>query len=383
MEGPRTITMDELPLIEELAGAVVREPEGLPAVPCSALPRVFAPANAHHIWAVFDGGRPAAMVSYLLDRVAIGGCEVLAASLSTIATRPEYRGQGLASLILDGCLGSMRAEGARILFAPGDRSLFRRLGCYPGGIVWTAKLDAAETPPPGEAVLRAVSGDDNLAALWRLHAGEDPRIIRDQEQFRLAFLADAFARASGLETRAWLAQREGKPNAYAVVGVPLDGPPHGCLVEYAGDRRALAGALRTILARTGLKSIEVSIPHGDHLFLDRLRVAGGAWQARAMPGAIGILDPAGFWRDLQPSLVHSIGEASARRISVTASGDGAVCLRVGQEAMVLQDQERLVGLFFGAGERPWPDRVMPGNLQRTLSACLPLPLPWRWGLDYV
>lgn len=382
MEGPRGISLEELPLIEELVNGVFRLPEGLPPNLTAIFPRVLAPENLTRIRAVFAGGQPVAVANYLLDTMIVDGCDILTASVSMVATRPDYRHQGLATLILDNCLGLMRQEGVRIVIISGDRGLYRRFGCHPAGIVWVAHPRQEEMPPAGQAALLVADGPEATSSLWRLHGEEDPRFGRSEEVFHQVFQAEPFTRAFGYRSHAFMAQREGMPTAYAIVGVPEAAGEIGRILEYAGDRKVLAGSLRTIAARLGLTSLEIYVPYGDQL-LQRLRPSGGQWQVQTMPGTIGLLDPAGLWGDLQPRLVRHLGEAAARRLTLATGGEGAVSITMGQEALCFQDSERLTGFVFGAGSELWPDRALPPNLQRALAACFPLPLPWLQGLNYV
>ncbi|MGE5598276.1 MAG: GNAT family N-acetyltransferase [Bacteroidota bacterium] len=382
MDGPRAVAVDELPLVEELMNDVFRAPGGLAPMAFALSPRVLAPENAEHVWAVFDGGRPVATVSYVLDQIALEECPFLAASLSPAATREDYRRRGLASLLLDHCLGLMRAEGVRLLIDSGDRGLYRRAGSCPGGIVWRAVLDREALPPAGDTVCRA-AGPADLPALWRLHQEENPRFVWTEDQYGRVFAAETLACALGCESHPMLVLRGGRPLAYSILLRPKDGGTTGYLQDYAGDRRALSGALRAMTRRLGLEALEINVPFHDGLFLERLRAAGGAWQARTMPGLIDLLDPVGLWSDLRPYFVRRLGENAVDRLRLTGNEEIAVSLRYGQEALVVQDRERLVHLLFGAGDSPRPDRALPGNMRRLLASCLPIPLPWLQGLNHV
>ncbi|MGE5529295.1 MAG: GNAT family N-acetyltransferase [Patescibacteria group bacterium] len=385
MEGPRAITVDELPLIEELVNDVFRAPEGLPPILFSLFPRLFHESNIEHIRAVFVDRRPVAVVNYLLDRIVIGGCPILAASISTVATRVDYRNQGLSSLLLDDTFGLMRREKVRLVFVSGSRGLYRRMGCHPAGMVWVGRVRRHELPPAGQTALRLAGGMEAIPALHRLHAGEDPRFLRDESQFGLIHQAEPFARAFGYQSHTWLIVRGGEPVAYAIVAVPAADRTEGRVLEYAGDRKALAGALLPIGARLGLETMEIAVPYGegDRQFLEHLRLAGGNWQAQTMPGTINLLDPAGLWSDLMPRFLRLMGETTAHRFALTLGEGETVNLHLGQEAVVIPDRERLVRLFFGAGGEKWPDRPLPAGLQRALSSCFPLPLPWLLGLNYL
>ena len=378
MEGPRAITRDELPLLEELVSVAWDRPGNRLAAP---VPPVLVPEETAHIKAVFEQGRPLGLVCYAPGQIVLDGCHIPVAGLPAVLIHPDRRNQGLATLLLDDCLGQMRRDGVRLVFTADRRGLYRRLGFHPAGIIWRAVLSHEELPPAGQAALRVAESGEILP--WRrwLYEREDPRFTEGADPLGLVDRASPAAGTAGGENHTCLAMHEGVPIAYAILSLAGPDGTSGRILEYAGDRKALAGVLRQIMRRFGLVSLEMTLPGNDRPFLERLRAAGGTWEARAMPGSLNLLNPIGLWQDVLPCLARRLGEATARRLTVTRGEDEAFSITLGQEALFLQDRERLLTLFFGRGAAPWPDRSLPQNLLRTLSACFPLPLPWLPGLD--
>ncbi len=378
MQGPRGVTRDELPLLEELVSAAYeRSGDSLAAL----VPPVFVPEETAHLKALFDNGRPLGLVRYAPGQIVLDGCSIPVAGLPVVLIHPDWRNQGLATLLLDDCLGQMRREGVRLVFSADRRGLYRRLGFYPAGLIWRAALSYEELPPAGQAALRVAENGEILSWLRRLYEREDPRFTEGAEPGGLVDRAGPLARPTGPESHTCLAMHEGVPIASAILSMAYPEGTSGRILEYAGDRKALAGVLRQIMRRFGLDRLEITLPGNDRPFLARLQAAGGTWEARTLPGSLKLLDPIGLWQDVLPRLVRRVGEATAHRLAITIGEDGAFGIALGQEALVLQDRERLLTLFFGHGGAPWPDRSLPQNLLRTLSACFPLPLPCLPGLD--
>ena len=378
MQGPRGVTRDELPLLEELVSAACERPgDSLPAL----VPPVFVREETAQLKALFDNGRLLGLVRYAPGQIVLDGCSIPVAGLPLVLIHPDWRNQGLATLLLDDCLGQMRREGVRLVFTSDRRGLYRRLGFHPAGLIWRAALCYEELPPAGQTALRVAENGEITSWLRRLYEGEDPRFTEGAEPGGVAARAGPSAWSTGPESHTCLAMHEGVPTAYAILCTAYPDGASGRILEYAGDRKALAGVLRQIVRRFGLDRLEMTLPGNDRPFLDRLRAAGGTWEAGTLPGSLKLLDPIGLWQDVLPRLVRRVGEATAHRLAITSGEDGAFGIALGREALLLQDRERLLTLFFGHGGAPWPDRSLPQNLLRTLSACFPLPLPWLPGLD--
>lgn len=378
MEGPRAVTRDELPLLEELVNEACERPrDRLTALGSPA----FSSEETAHIKALFENGRPLGLVCFAPGRIVLDGCLILTAELSIMLIHPDWRNQGLATLLLDDCLGQMRREGVRLVFTADRRGLYHRLGFHPAGIIWRAILGIEDLPPAGQAALRVAADEEIRPFLRRLYEGENPRFVEKDMPCGPIHRADPWAGTTGPVSHNCLAMHEGAPAAHALLSIADPDGASGRILEYAGDRKALAGVLREIVRRFGLSNLEMTLPGNDRPFLARLQTAGGAWEARTMPGSLNLLDPIGLWQDVLPRLAGRLGEATARRLVVKIGEDGAFGIALGQEAMVLQDRERLLTLFFGHGTAPWPDRSLPQNLLRVLSVCFPLPLPWLPGLD--
>ena len=380
MEAPRAVAADELPLLIELVDSVLY-PHADPRPSVATLfPRVFREENLEHLVAVFFEGLPVAAVAYLLDEAAGDGWRYLAAGLSSVVTRADYRGRGLATMLLDDCLGRMRREGVRIMLSSLNRRIYGGFGGHPTGLAWfSGNLRRESLPPSSRAVLRLVDDDSAVPLLKKLHELEKPGFVRDEKDFGMMWRADAFARVLGMSSRTWLAMHDGEPMAYAVVTPGEPKKPVGRLVEYAGDRRTLVEALRPIMISLDIEVLEAMVAYTDQDMLARLRRAGD-WRLEPPPGAAILLDPLGLWRDLEPHRLARLGATGAAKLLVSRHEEGPVNFVYGQEAVTIHDQERLLSLLFG---EPSSARNLPANLCRALSACLPLPLPALQGLNYL
>jgi len=186
-----------------------------------------------NVWVADDGGRLVACVQIFPRRVRVRGVAVPTGGIGSVFTRPELRGSGIASALLERSLAAMRERGMELslLFAA-RHAFYARLGfrlwprARPLLLRGEAALPAAGAPFDPErdfgevAALHAAYSapfDGTLvrdAALWRSslalagNPGEEFRVARDAAG-RLA----AYVRAIVLEGFFMVAEWARRPDA--------------------------------------------------------------------------------------------------------------------------------------------------------------------------
>jgi len=218
-------------------------------------------------------------------------------------------------------------------------------------------------PPrlPGQGRVRpATEADVSLCA--RLYQTEPIHFVRRVEEFAEHFRQRERARRA----EDWIVEVAGRPVAYLFTGIPREyrrEKEAGVreVVEYAGGRVALVGALAEVMTRLELRELRLSVP----------------WQ-----------DMDGLMSDLRPYVRARLTEGQRRGLRFEQEGP-ALSEAEGDQYAIVRGQERLeldgaamTRLVMGApAEVASNVPVAPGALGEVVPALFPLPsfLP---GLNY-
>jgi predicted N-acetyltransferase YhbS len=366
-DGPRLVRREEREDLEDLMAVsfgFARRPR-----PAQRRRRRQMPGAS---WVISHGGKPVSHIRVVYNDILVYGCRVKVASIGGVCTHPEYRGQGIATILLEHCTREAAAAGARLLLISGQRGLYRRAQAVKAGAMLRANLAAGSTRwrSSGLAV-RPAEGED-WAACARLYQLEPVRFLRP---------AGVFAQAFGgrWHGEKWVVESGGEVRAYVVLrrewGSP-PGDPRRMVAEYAGSRVALVGALPRLFAAGSLREIEFEFPSYDrdlvHLFSARGVELG---PASIRDHTVRLLNLTGLMRALRPYAAARLTPGELRRLSVRHDGERCIFSFEGEEIALGLGQS--AALVLGG---PKPPKAS-GELGRVLGALFPVPLPMP-GLNY-
>jgi GNAT superfamily N-acetyltransferase len=252
-----------------------------------ALPLFFAEENMQQ-WAIaVRGGELVSAVGAHRFEMRSGQCILGAAHIGAVCTAPEWRGQGLASRLLNLECSLLRSQGVDVAFISGGRNLYRRAGAADlPGIAHRFTLPALAS----EMTLRPLNVETmgEAARLWAL---EPVTTVRTCETW-----------SKGLGA---IPDRAGWQRAQALVGEParayvvLDYQSHGRaeVSELAGARPSAVAAARHLAARLGCTDVSLPVPAWDASLLGYLGVEKttharvGDWPSEAQGSTYLLLDP--------------------------------------------------------------------------------------------
>jgi predicted N-acetyltransferase YhbS len=330
---PRGARPEEIPAIVALCDTVFRTPPYTTSMG-EDFPLLFSPANADDLRIIAEpGGAILSHVGIMRADALIHGIRVPMAGIGAVATRPDRQGQGLATAVLADAFARLAAGGVAVVMISGDRSLYLRAGAAPAGayLRWLVPPDAAQRLRDPSLRLRPPASVDEMIAL---HAREPVRRLREPA----AFAGRGYAHSIQCRQSTWVVERAGRPAAYWVAGVPDRGRrprDRVHVIEFGGERDALAGTIAHLLDATGTRRLV--LPTQDAAWEALLQ--GLEPELRPLPGTVAVLRP------------DVLAQAFGR--SVPAGPD-------------------LVAAFFGRAGLPRDPALPP-----------PIPLPWPNGLDYV
>ncbi|MCX5759859.1 MAG: GNAT family N-acetyltransferase [Candidatus Hydrogenedentes bacterium] len=332
-------------------------------------PALFNAGNARNCLVFVDKGRVVSHFGMTQRWASIDGCTVRVASVGAVSTYEEYRGQALATRLLEAAREQAIADGVDFMLISGDRTLYRRPGATHVGIDWTARIAHAYTDAwrlPGIAI-DAFRRED-VAACRALHDRRPARFVRPLEDW-LNLLT--YSRADAREVRTIIVRRHGVVCGYFVI-------PETTLetvtdaIEFAGEPFALMAALGPLMDNRGLQEIFLRLQQGDTVLRGMFERDGVSLEREKTGGTLLLLNFAQLVRRLRPIIEARTDAGMAERI-VFLEDDGVFRFQ-SPDAELATDRPGAARALFGHPD----EALLPG----TLGTVLPFPTLW-YGINYV
>jgi GNAT superfamily N-acetyltransferase len=331
-----------------------------------ALPIFFDEDNLKYWFVAVAGSRIVAATGAHIFAVRAGPFSYQAAHIGAVCTLPKWRGQGIASRLLDFQADLLRSCDIDVGFISGCRPLYARAGATEAGTMCWRRLPANES---SAAPVRPLT-DDDLPELYRLWAMEPISIERTPATWALGLKAVP----DQLGWRRAVAVAGHPAGAYVVVDAGPD-REHADLKEMAGSRRlAVLGACH-VAAQWGCKDVNIPVPSWDSWLEEETAGAEPVEAVSSLSPSPGtptaaatyvLMDPVRTFRCQLPRLRQLDPDLSDLELRPTSEGY-ALCAPGGEVSK---------------GDRAWACRLLFGADGRRLSPALPIPLPWWFGVTY-
>jgi predicted N-acetyltransferase YhbS len=387
-DGPRALLPEEWPQLDALVSTVFR------STMLANYPQLFNAENRDNLRVVADEGRVVSHVGMIQRSASLLGCGVKVACVGAVATYPEQRGHGYASLAFQDCCELAAADGCDLILISGGRGLYTRVGCRRVGQDWTALVDVADAAtaarlPATEALEVRAIGEERLDAVAALYQAEPVRFLRPLEDWQRAF-ACRIVMAGHAEF--WGLFLHDRLVAYIVVQPPRAGrqatdTASVRVVEYAGDRAAIVGALSRLAHHYQARQVNLHLQGWDRAL--RLRLLSAGSQATPSPtwGTLRVLNFPQFMERCRPMLAERLGTAAAAGLRFAAdeqpgSAVGGFTISAGSRQLRLPDLGTLATFLFTDAQGPAPESPEAAGLRALLQPALPLPTLW-YGISYV
>ncbi len=235
-------------------------------------PHLFHPLNAHNLFYAEYQGKPVSMVGVLKQTAIMPACAVPVASIGSVVTLPEYRGQQLATAVLETVFEAMDNEGQALCLISGERPLYQRLGCMKTGRMFNVHVPVSLPPKQAaEYALRRIPGDQRVEyapVLASIYRREPYRFQRSTEQ--MAVLLDAlWFQRRDYRQELYVIETTSSVAGYVIAFVTPNKPRYAQILEWAGDRRLIDKAWTGLMADLGVESATFHVQEKD-LWMQRL-----------------------------------------------------------------------------------------------------------------
>ena len=212
-------------------------------------PQLYRSDGDGRFCALFDGDRLISHCAFRIARAHTDRGPRRVAMLGSVATDPEFRGQGFAQRVVRASLDACKQLGASfaLLWAE-EQGLYARCGFRPGADETCCVVESNGTELAGDVVREATIRDH--ARLCALHEQKPLRLERSSRAM------SALLTTPGLST--YVLERDGAVIAYACTGKGAD--LHGWWHEFGGSDQDVAALLPRALDLAGQPQAIVIVP---------------------------------------------------------------------------------------------------------------------------
>jgi predicted N-acetyltransferase YhbS len=384
----RAATREDFPAILQLINSIFSVRAKIAFKMEEKFPLFLCEDNLDNIRVICHNGRPVSVASYYPSTLSIEGCKVRVASVGSVCTDSEYRGQGLASSIMNDLEAEVKEKGIGLLLISGTRSLYLRRSCALVGGFMKCELSKKTVP------LTSLPSDVEIFdyepeffdQVVHLYNRETVRYVRSLIEFK-ALLQAAMIADYDCTYRMYVIKRAATIAAYFILRIFYQHEAWAEVVEYAGARDLVAAALKKMLTVGALNRIRVHVPVDDPL-ISYLREFPAKLRNENQLGTVKITDFSTLIKDLAPYFSQYTSPEYLHSICLNEKNGHFSFISHGG-LLKMESAESMVQLIFGfPSNKRLPEYLKEQVkkqpvLKEFINCVLPVPLPWTGNMNYV
>ncbi len=372
--GIRSVRRDEMGRLCQLLDNVFFE--GL----SDMQPHAFNDDNMHNLRVVVENGEVVSHIGTIRRNISIMGCTLRVASLGGVATCEAHRGKGYATALLRDTMHHCRKDDVDYIMVSGYRNMYHRYGCRYVGRDWMFQIARERTNDFDDTtwtITQASKAD--VETIGTIYRREPVRWLRPPSD--IAFGIDGWVQNRPAKT--YLIYRGDQPVAFGVMQQARerdDGQVH--LLDYAGERSAIVGALGKFIEKQHLNRLSVHVKEFDTVLRGLLEARDLPGEPANLPGTTMIIHFEQLLKKMRPYFVERVGEHAAYGLVFRESGD-EYHIYYGGDRVVAESRGAAAQLIFGTQEET--ENAMldaGGHAGEILRACLPIPGVW-YGVNHL
>ncbi len=383
MEGPRGTRKEEFNQVLELVNYVFRQSYNQPPNMGEWHSLLFNYDNLDNMRIIVEDNKPVSHIGISKSEITVYGCRTKVGSIGSVCTHPEYRGRGLATKLLEDCIRKLNEDEVDIMLVSGGRGLYKRAGCVEAGRVHNFRISWDDLEKFERQDIKVFPYEErDLADVMAIYQKEPVRFCRPLEDFRKVLGSGA---AMDRKAETLIVRMADNFLGYLVVQTPAEvkeGEKRVAnVVEYAGVRTAIAGAISSLFNRYGIQEIGFNIPFHDIEFIYTFKRKELESTMGNIPGTIKIINFPGLMDRFRPYISERLGKKKKDSLTFTREDD-RFAVYFGEEQFNT-DGKSLVQIVFGTGDGK-QEKMIPreGEMSKILRDIFPLPFVWP-GLNSV
>ncbi len=369
-EGPRCIEESELPELIQLLNLVFRPHGG--DMGCE-YPRHVAWSNRENVRIVKQNGKIVSHVATSIRPVILGGISTWEAGIGAVATHPDGRGKGFASILMQDAVRRSVEQGADIMLISGDLGVYRRMHAVDCGIYPVIKISKNRLHTNSAfSVSPAQDTDiDSIVSLWTTLPTR--YMLPREDWVALSQCRHVMDKPSDW----WMVRLGIEPVGFGIVhqeGSEL------WLLDWAGHPDALEAAAAFWIDRYQAETlVYISVKEKTIPISWKQQIE----QIRSFYGTVLVINARRFLSRARSLLEEKIGTTDYAQLSIHAEEQSA-SFELDDECVEFVNGGELALLFFGHPTEDIVSRKLPvdSKLRSILKRMFPVPLVW-YGIGYV
>lgn len=332
-------------------------------------PLLLGQDNLDHRLIAIHENKVVGVVSYVLTPIHLGLFSLNLASIGAVTTHPDFRGQGIASTLLNLAEAKMKAEETDLVVISGDLGIYRRFGADHLSLMASFTLPQVRSD---YALIEVLPKDfPNYYELYR----QQPFIFqRSKTEFKT--LVKAVVSEDPWEQSYF----HGMVLDGSIVGyLVLNTRPqrnYGVIREFAGSAKALIGVTGLLMEKYDLKQVKLELAHNDPQVLV-LNALGLHHKHLPMESTMKILDFNRLIDKLQPYFEYVLGDDHDDLF--IRYYDGLYQFRFKDAHYETSDFHEAQHILFG----PYDNSDLIGNpISEVFSTLFPLPFVYTSNMNY-
>lgn len=327
--------------------------------------RLFSEDNIDHMMIAKDGDRVVSEVNYYPSSIIIPDAEIKVASIGSVCTHHDYRGQSLASTLLKMAENKMLEEHISLAIISGDLNIYQRFGARDVGVMhqYVAHPEAKNVTTC--YTLKSFEMSD-LDFMYTVYYNEPIRYQRSRFEFEELLLGQTYP--DTYCTYPIFLILEGKtPVAYVILSVYKQEQLIK-VKEFAGDRKAFVDVIQTILKQYNKSKITWVVPPMDSMNTINSRYS---FHRITQKATLKIIHMGHFFNAIQPYMNNRYPD-----VVLVDSSILEVTLTIKGKRLLLNQEEALNLVFNGK------TKLRNKDILQFVKSCFPLPMPWSHNISY-
>lgn len=343
----------------------------------SEYPLLLGSDNLDHIIIAKVDNKVVAVASYYITDIIVQGSSLKSASIGAVCTYEEFRGQGLATKLLDYIDNKLIQENVLLQIISGKRGLYTSRDASSVGE--STKFIINKHNKTSSYKLEEYT-KSNQTDLIELYNKESVRYYRSYDEF-VSFQKGATHNWGPHEFKIFFVKNKIEIIGYIVVGVNTE-TQSANIVEFAGSRLAIAKVLPKLYDRLQVKEVVLSSPWND-LVIPLLKDDNKDYNTIDQECSIKVMDYIGITNSLKLYFAQYLTKEELSDLSFKENNNQYI-IQYKDEEIVLESIRDINLLLFGGLDLDL-DKLCQGKpkIYELLKKIFPLPFVWMSNMNYI